>query len=156
MKYAHYNKQDGKLLGWYSKDIHNKIPTPNLEVSEKKWKESIKNNYNYVDVKNNTLSKKDFRTEEEVLESKKRKLENSVLRKLDETCQKYGFTGDNKTRPYRSIANYVGYPNKYREIAERLGAWIAEVFFESEKITSKEIADLGIEQLLKKIPDFKE
>jgi len=66
MKYAHYNVTDGKLIGWYDSEIHTTIPTPNIEVSEVDWQVAIDNNYNYVDVTNNTLSKKDFRTVDEI------------------------------------------------------------------------------------------
>jgi len=109
MKYAHYDKETGKIIGWYDSEIHVKevkelvtkkqettdetgniivkdvevekityipnIPEPNIEVSEEQWQEAIDNGYNYVDVKNKTLSRKDFRTEEEKMnDSKKNKI----------------------------------------------------------------------------------
>ena len=53
---------------------------------------------------------------------------------LDSIAKANGFTGDSTTRPYRAIANYVGYDNYYRESAESLGKWISGVFVAIEKI----------------------
>lgn len=41
MKIAHYEELTGKLLGWYDKDIHKTIPTPNIEVKDEIWQEAI-------------------------------------------------------------------------------------------------------------------
>ena len=66
MKYAHLEKETGKLLGWYSDDIHSNIPTPNIEVDEEIWKEALEINANcYEDGK---FIVKDFRTAEEINE----------------------------------------------------------------------------------------
>jgi len=70
MKYAHYNKTNGKLLGWYDKDIHTSIPMPNIEVTEDDWQIAIDSAYNYVDATTSTLSHKDFRTLDKLKESK--------------------------------------------------------------------------------------
>ena len=66
MKYAHYDKTDGKLLGWYDDEIHAEIPSPSVKVSEADWQEAIDSGYNYVDYKTGKLSLKDFRTPEEI------------------------------------------------------------------------------------------
>jgi len=99
MKYAHYNKTDGKLLGWYDDEVHgifvpevsevlnedgtvktkavqayydvSNLPTPNIEVSEADWQKYIENNYNYVDATTGTLSFKDFRTADEIFKQTK-------------------------------------------------------------------------------------
>ena len=71
MKYAHYETDTKKLLGWYDDEIHSYIPTPNIEVDEAIWQNSIDNNFNFVDEINKTLSKKDFRTDIEILEDLK-------------------------------------------------------------------------------------
>lgn len=64
MKYAHIEKNTNKLLGWYSEDIHDIIPTPNIEVSKEVWQEAIKINANcYEDGK---FIVKDFSTNEEI------------------------------------------------------------------------------------------
>lgn len=70
MKYAHYDQNTGKLLGWYDKDIHQAIPEPYLEVSDEQWQTAIDNNYNYVDSVNKTLGFKDFRTLSEIKQAK--------------------------------------------------------------------------------------
>lgn len=60
MKYAHLEKNTNKLLGWYADDIHDIIPTPNIEVSDEVWHEAIDINANcYEDGK---FIVKDFRT----------------------------------------------------------------------------------------------
>ncbi len=77
MKIAHYEETIGKLIGWYDRDIHTTLPTPNIEVTEADWKIAIDANYNYVDTTNNTLSTKDFRTFVELQISKIAKLKQS-------------------------------------------------------------------------------
>lgn len=64
MKYAHIN-ENNKLLGWYDKDIHDVIPTPNIAVSEEVWKNAISNNHNKVN-QDGTTEYFDFRTKEEI------------------------------------------------------------------------------------------
>ncbi len=75
MKYVHYDKETGKLIGYYDDVIHQVIPKPNIQITEEQWQEAIDNGYNYVDAKNKTLSYKDFRTKEERLnDAKKNKI----------------------------------------------------------------------------------
>lgn len=82
MKYAHYKKDSFELIGWYSKDVHDSIPEPHIEVSEEIWQESLKCNYNCIDITNNCLIKKDFSTSEERM-SAVRNSRNSKLSELD-------------------------------------------------------------------------
>jgi len=82
MKYAHYNEDTFELIGWYTKDIHDLIPEPNMEVSEEVWQESLKYNYNCVDIINSCLIKKDFSTLEERM-STVRNSRNFKLSELD-------------------------------------------------------------------------
>ena len=63
MKYAHIN-ENGQLLGWYDKEIHTSIPTPNIEVSDDIWQTAIDNGHNKVNEDGST-ELFDFRTEEE-------------------------------------------------------------------------------------------
>lgn len=62
MKYAHI--ENNKILGWYSDDIHDIIPTPNIEVTEKVWQEALNINANCYE--NGKFIVKDFRTDEEI------------------------------------------------------------------------------------------
>ena len=62
MKYAHL--ENNKILGWYSYDIHDIIPTPNIEVSDEVWQEAININANCYE--NGEFIIKDFRTDEEI------------------------------------------------------------------------------------------
>ena len=66
MKYAHLEKDTNKLLGWYDKEIHTTIPTPNIEVTDEVWQESISINANCYE--NGKFIVKDFRTGEELEE----------------------------------------------------------------------------------------
>jgi len=92
MKYAHID-ENGKLLGWYSDNIHgtliqaefdkngkllkdkyydiSNIPTPNIEVSETVWKKAIVINANAYDKDTKTFIVKDFRTPDEKAEDEK-------------------------------------------------------------------------------------
>jgi len=70
----------------------------------------------------------------------KGRLLQGVIQLLDSVCLANGFNGDDTTRPYRAIANYVGYDNVYRDKAESLGNWIASVFSKSQEIQDDVIA----------------
>ena len=59
---------------------------------------------------------------------------NKLLEYLDKTCVDAGFTGEEGTRPFRSIANYVGYTNAFQIPAETLGIWVADVFAVVEQL----------------------
>ena len=64
MKYAQLEEDTNKILGWYSDDIHDVIPTPNIEVTEEVWQEAININANCYE--NGEFIVKDFRTDEEI------------------------------------------------------------------------------------------
>ena len=66
MKIAHIN-ENNQLLGWYDKDIHEVIPTPNIEVTDEQWQEAIDNGHNKVN-EDGTTELFDFRTAEEIAE----------------------------------------------------------------------------------------
>jgi len=70
MKYAHID-ENNKILGWYSKDIHDKIPTPNVEVEDEVWQEAININANYYNAETKSFEYKDFRTKDEIAEQEK-------------------------------------------------------------------------------------
>jgi gamma-glutamyl:cysteine ligase YbdK (ATP-grasp superfamily) len=70
---------------------------------------------------------------EKEIEAKRKEFNTAIYKYLNDTCSAYKF-GDSKTEPFRAISNYTGYNNEYREIAEKLGAWIAEVFKVAEQI----------------------
>jgi len=117
MKYVHYDEVNGKLLGWYDKDIHYVIPTPNIEVSDEDWKIAINANANFIDTTTKTLSVKDFRTAEELLLKQAKDINNAIQNHLDTTAQSLRYDNIN------AIGKYVGYENDFRAEAEKLGAW---------------------------------
>ena len=47
-KFAHID-ENNKLLGWYDDEVHNSIPEPKVEVSEKQHIEAIEKQHNYVE-----------------------------------------------------------------------------------------------------------
>ena len=73
MKYAHIENGTNKLLGWYTKEIHSKIPTPNIEVTDEVWLEALNINANCYE--NGEFIRKDFRTEEEKEKQRIRQIE---------------------------------------------------------------------------------
>ncbi len=73
MKYANIENGTNKLLGWYTKEIHSKIPTPNIEVTDEVWQEALNINANCYE--NGKFIFKDFRTEEEINESRIQQIE---------------------------------------------------------------------------------
>lgn len=48
MKYAHYDEHNN-LIGYYSKDVHDVIPEPTLEITEEQWQEALEINANKVE-----------------------------------------------------------------------------------------------------------
>ena len=46
-KYAHINS-DNILQGWYDSEMHTTIPTPNIEVTNEQWQNSINNYHNKI------------------------------------------------------------------------------------------------------------
>ena len=46
-KYAHINSEN-ILQGWYDSEMHTTIPTPNIEVTNEQWQNSINNNHNKI------------------------------------------------------------------------------------------------------------
>lgn len=65
MKYANIENGTNKLLGWYDKEIHLEIPTPNIEVTDEVWQEALNINANFYNSKTKKFEIKDFRTQEE-------------------------------------------------------------------------------------------
>ena len=55
MKYAHYDEKEKTLLGYYDDEIHDTIPTPNIEISDEDWLRALNENANSVDMKNKKL-----------------------------------------------------------------------------------------------------
>jgi len=48
MKYAHIDLNTSKLLGWYSTDVHDVIPEPNVEVTDEQWQIALDNEHDTV------------------------------------------------------------------------------------------------------------
>lgn len=80
---AYFAHLDGeKLKGWYCDDVHDTIPTPNIEVTEEVWRKAIQDNANaYV---GDTFVYKDFRTTEQKT-SDKREYRDMLLKESDWT-----------------------------------------------------------------------
>jgi len=105
MKYVNYDKETGKILGFYDSDINEVIPEPNIKITEEQWLESMINNYNFVDIKNNTLSKKDFRTLEQLKEIKKQKLKQALNKYLEVFHLSNGINIENSVRDQTNNLN---------------------------------------------------
>ena len=65
MKYVHYEKESGKILGYYDKEIHAEIPHPAVEITDEVWQNAINNSHNCVNESGKT-ELKDFRSTEEI------------------------------------------------------------------------------------------
>ena len=100
---------------------------------------------------------RDTRTQEEILAGQKMlELENALQNSLDSKAKELGFVGDDTTRPYRAISNYLGYENDYRADAEKLGAWFAQCFKTAETLKTEVLAGARalptVEELLAEMP----
>ena len=45
--YAHIDSNN-QLLGWYTDEVHDTIPEPNIEVTEEQWSNALDNDHNKV------------------------------------------------------------------------------------------------------------
>ena len=104
MKYANIENGTNKLLGWYTKEIHSKIPTPNIEVTDEVWQEALNINANCYE--NGKFIVKDFRTPEEIeqeVQAQFRAERNKLLVEADIEINKLVDLGLNTTewRVYR-------------------------------------------------------
>lgn len=86
MKIAHIN-ENNKLLGWYDVEIHDVIPTPNIEVTDEQWQEAIDNGHNKVN-EDGTTELFDFRTNEEIEEQELQSKINEAKKYLSDTDYK--------------------------------------------------------------------
>ena len=104
MKYVNIENGTNKLLGWYDKEIHLEIPTPNIEVTDEVWQEALNINANYYE--NGKFIVKDFRTPEEIeqeVQAQFRAERNKLLVEADIEINKLVDLGLNQTewRVYR-------------------------------------------------------
>lgn len=74
MKYAHYDEKEKTLLGYYDDEIHDIIPTPNIEISDEDWAKALNENANSVDPK----KKKLLRIETELKQDELAELEKQI------------------------------------------------------------------------------
>ena len=74
MKYANIENGTNKLLGWYDKEIHLEIPTPNIEVTDEVWQEALNINANCYE--NGEFILKDFTTYEQREEQRINQIES--------------------------------------------------------------------------------
>jgi len=70
MKYYAHIDNTGKIQGWYHEEIHNNIPTPNIEVSKEVWLEALNINANFYNKKTLLFENKDFRSKEQIEKDK--------------------------------------------------------------------------------------
>lgn len=48
MKYANYDKETNKILGFYDDGIHLTIPKPNIKINDDEWREALSIGANYI------------------------------------------------------------------------------------------------------------
>ena len=62
MKYANYDKETNKILGFYDDEIHSSIPEPNIKISDDEWKKALSIGADYI--QNGKLIKKEPKVDE--------------------------------------------------------------------------------------------
>ena len=85
MKYAHYDEKEKTLLGYYDDEIHDAIPTPNIEISDEDWQRALNENANSVDTKNKKLVRIEVEQEKDEkaeLEAQIKETENDIRRAI--------------------------------------------------------------------------
>ena len=87
MKYANIENGTNKLLGWYDKEIHLEIPTPNIEVTDEVWQEALNINANCYE--NGEFIVKDFRTDEEIEKQRIQQIESRCNQVIEDVYPIY-------------------------------------------------------------------
>ena len=87
MKYVNIENGTNKLLGWYDKEIHLEIPTPNIEVTDEVWQEAININANCYE--NGEFIRKDFRTDEQREEQRIQQIESKCNQVIEDVYPIY-------------------------------------------------------------------
>ena len=87
MKYANIENRTNKLLGWYTKEIHSKIPTPNIEVTDEVWQEALNINANCYE--NGEFIRKDFRTDEQREQQRIQQIEDKCNQEIEDVYPIY-------------------------------------------------------------------
>ena len=152
MKYAHIGT-DGKVIGWYSTDVHNveSIPAQKIEVSEAQWQIAIDNGHNKVNTDGSTEFF-DFRTSEEISEDQKNAISNAIQNLLDTKAQSLRY--DNMM----SARSYAGYTNQFQTEAQSLAVWGANCWAVAGQIESDVTAGTRAfptaEQVLLEMPAY--
>ena len=62
MKYANYDKETNKILGFYDDEIHSSVPEPNIKISDDEWKKALSIGADYI--QNGELIKKEPKVDE--------------------------------------------------------------------------------------------
>ncbi|MCX4026614.1 hypothetical protein H0A36_00420 [Endozoicomonas sp. SM1973] len=83
MKYVHYDKYTGELIGFFDDKIHRDIPEPNLRISHEEWQDSIKLKYLYVDFGTLKLVQKEKKLSDEEKKNYARQLRDNVRFQAD-------------------------------------------------------------------------
>ena len=83
MKFAHID-DNNVILGWYSPDVHDVIPEPNVEVTDEQWQVAIEEGHNTVDA-NGVTSEVELRSQEEADAAEVRKQNRLARNYLAET-----------------------------------------------------------------------
>lgn len=115
MKYAHID-QDNNLIGWYDSDIHDNIPTPNVQVSEEQWLKAININANkvYIDGSSEQIIQIDKNTEiqKQIFEAK------LFLQNTD--WYYFRFLDENKPIPKQIVKERIEKRNLINELESKL------------------------------------
>ena len=85
MKYVNYDKEKNRVLGYYDDEIHETIPTPNIEISDEDWLRALNENANSVDTKNKKLVRIEVEQEKDEkaeLEAQIKETENEIRRAI--------------------------------------------------------------------------
>lgn len=64
MKYVHYERQTGKILGYYATEINEVIPDPNMALSDEAWSEALNAEANHLNLQTKKLYKKEVKIDE--------------------------------------------------------------------------------------------
>ena len=80
-KDANIENGTNKLLGWYDKEIHLEIPTPNIEVTDEVWQEALNTNANCYE--NGEFIVKDFTTDVEIEDIRIQQIEAKCNRAIE-------------------------------------------------------------------------
>ena len=128
MKYAHYDSESRKILGYYSSDVHSHIPEPYIEVSDERWQQALNEPGTTVDEAGGDLASPPQPSPEEALAQKRALARATIDRAAGRARARFVSTGQLIEEEYReaekAVQEWRATGSPADQVPEEISAWI--------------------------------